>query len=271
MPTPARRCLACERPDAIKAALLVPGATMRGVARAFGIPKSTLDRHNSEHVKAAPAKRGTAASKAAGAIEAMAAASAGPTRHEVATASAIALAAAPPAASSDVEAPAPTSCSVCADAEHFAIGVAVRQGATYATIATRYGVDLEVLRRHALGCIPALLAQAGDLAARLAPSVVLGKSGGVMADVEKLLQQAQQLVSDAAADPDPRRRAAAITAAKGVVELCAKMRGELAADLEGRLAESEHWTALRDRILNALSDHPEALAAVVAALGQASA
>ena len=264
-------CRACERAADVKAALLVPGATVRGVAKAFSIPSSTLDRHLKGHVPQEPAKPSTARSRAAGAVEAIAQASAAPTRHEKAQRAVKALAATPPAPRQELEAGPPPACSICASSAHFAIGVAVRQGATYATIATRHGVDIEELRRHALGCIPDLLAQAGDLAARTSPSVVLGASGGVMGKAERLVEQAQDLVSDAVADPDPRRRAAAITATVRAVELLAKMRGELEANLARRLMESEDWTLLRDRILDALAPHHEALAAVVAAIGRGSA
>ena len=242
---------------------------MRAVARAFGIPKSTLFAHNKEHVEAVPEKASTARSRAAPAIEAIAAASAGPTPFDAGQAAIRALVMAPPAPSDELQALPPIACPICASPEQHAIGVAVRQGATYSAIVARTGVDGEQLRRHALGCIPDLLAQAGDLAARTSPSVVVVEGGeGTMARVERLLVEAETLVDDAKAVPDVRHRAAALTAAKGVAELLVKMRGEFAEHLAQHLTESPHWKALRDRILDALVVHPAALADVVATLSK---
>jgi hypothetical protein len=242
---------------------------MRGVAKAFDIPKSTLDRHLREHVQRTPLPTGHAKRQALPAIQAIANGSAGPTRHEVTQAVTRAIVAAAPVASAEVGAAPVEGCEICAHTEHYAIGVAVRQGATYAAIVGRYGGDLEAVRAHALGCIPSLLAQAGDLAARTVPSMVVdvaGKGAGGLGAVEQLVRDAQQLVTDATANPDPRRRASAITAATGVLQLAARMRGELAADLEIRLVESPAWSKVKTKLAAALLPYPDALAAVATAL-----
>ena len=271
MTTPTRQpCRACDRADLIKAALAQPGATMRGVAKAFGVPKSTMERHLKGHVPKEPEKPSTARERARQAADALAAATAGPTRHEVTRLAVKALAAAPPSASAALEGPPPAACPICASADHYAIGGALQRGATYAALATRYGVNVEPLRRHALGCIPDLLAQAGDLAARMAASaLILERSPGTVGDTEALLEQAQQLVKDSAANEDPRKRAAAILAAKVVIELLAKLRGELGADVEGNLATAPAWIKAKTLIINALAPHPEALEAVREALAAA--
>lgn len=83
-----------------------------------------------------------------------------------------------------------------------------------------------------------------------------------------LLKTAETILADAMASGQPETALKAIREAGRMVELCAKLTGDLDEGTTINLTLAPQWITLQTTIITALAPHPEARHAVVAALGR---
>jgi hypothetical protein len=88
----------------------------------------------------------------------------------------------------------------------------------------------------------------------------------LLADVCKLKKRAERIFRKAEKSGDDRIALAALREARGTVELLARLAGELREGPTVNVLVSPQYLELRQTIITALSDHPEARAAVARAL-----
>lgn len=156
-------------------------------------------------------------------------------------------------------------CKVCAHPERAEIEAAIAGGMSNGAAGTRWGMSKDSVRRHKDAHLsPALRA------------VVAGRdsAGAVKAvdRIEALYAQASAVLEAANAEGKAALSLAAIKELRGIVELLARLTGELDERPTVQVlnvAASPEWDALRAVVLGALRPYPEAGRAVALALTEA--
>lgn len=156
-------------------------------------------------------------------------------------------------------------CKVCAHAERPEIEAAIAGGMSNAEAGKRWGMSKDSVRRHKDAHLsPALRA------------VVAGResAGAVKAldRLEALYAQASSVLDAANAEGKASLSLAAIRELRGLVELLARLTGELDERPTVQVLNvtaSPEWDALRGVVLGALRAYPEAGRAVALALTEA--
>jgi hypothetical protein len=154
-------------------------------------------------------------------------------------------------------------CKVCAHPNRVDIDASLIAGAALTGIAANYGMSPQSLLRHRDRHIPTEAQQ------KAAQAVAAGESlhgAGLMLKAAALLQTAETILEDAMTSGQPETALRAIREAGRMVELCAKLTGDLDASTTINLTLAPQWVTLQTTILQALAPHPEARSAVVAAL-----
>lgn len=123
------------------------------------------------------------------------------------------------------------------------------------------------IRHHAQKCVPALLAEAGDIHANRDEQTV----DTVLGQVALLVGRAEALLRDCIEDADAshRDKAAWFRELRATLELLARLRGELTTTTVINLSvvlSSPQWRAHQATMLEALRPFPDALAAFVRAM-----
>lgn len=90
----------------------------------------------------------------------------------------------------------------------------------------------------------------------------------LLSKAASLLRTAETILGAAITGRDPTTALKAIREAGRMVELCAKLTGDLDESTTVNLVIAPQWITLQSTILMALAPHPEARSAVVAALGR---
>jgi transposase-like protein len=150
-------------------------------------------------------------------------------------------------------------CSVCSHDEKDAIDAAVIAGASYRDVAARFGIATSSLGRHVKNHLVKTLAAARD-AERVA------NGDDLLDQVADLRRQAQEVTDKAFAASDLRTVLAGIRELTRIVELLARLRGELNDKPTVNVLLSPRWVEVRGVILDALTPYPDARAAAAAAL-----
>ena len=153
-------------------------------------------------------------------------------------------------------------CRVCDHTERPDVDAAIVSGLSDPKVAKQFGISKDSVRRHRISHLsPALQALA----------VEREKEGARTAldRMEALYEKASAVLEAANADGKPSLSLAAIRELRGIVELLAKLNGEL----DDRptvqvlnVTASPEWDALRGVVLTALRPYPEAGRAVALAL-----
>jgi hypothetical protein len=153
----------------------------------------------------------------------------------------------------------PRRCTVCDHPQRHSIDEALVTGAPYRSVAKRSGLSESAVYRH----------KAEHLAAHL----LKAKEVEEVAHADDLLQQVRDLQSHALdileraeKAGDLRTALAAISQARGNLELLGKLAGELDERPVVNLHVSPEWLELRAVIVGALEPHPAAHRAVLRAL-----
>jgi hypothetical protein len=153
----------------------------------------------------------------------------------------------------------PRRCTVCDHPQRHSIDEALVTGAPYRSVAKRSGLSESAVYRH----------KAEHLAAHL----LKAKEVEEVAHADDLLQQVRDLQSHALdileraeKAGDLRTALAAISQARGNLELLGKLAGELDEHPVVNLNVSPEWLELRTVIVGALEPHPAAHRAVLSAL-----
>jgi len=154
----------------------------------------------------------------------------------------------------------PRTCTVCAHADRAAIDAALVQGGdSFRTIAHRFNVSPDALKRHKTAHLSRALVKAQE-----AQEVARGDA--LLAQVRELQARATSILDAAERSGDLKTALAAIAQARGCLELLAKLLGELQEGPTVNVVLLPEWVRVRTAILNALEGYPEARLAVVEAL-----
>jgi len=151
----------------------------------------------------------------------------------------------------------PRRCTLCVHPEREAIDARIVGGEAARLLAAVYGVSDRALRRHAANHLPAALADAQSAKAATKADDLLGKVAQLEADAQRLGRTAE-------AAGDLRTALGAVRELVRIVELLARLRGELddRAQVTVNVLASAEWLAVRDAVFGALTAYPEARAVV---------
>lgn len=155
------------------------------------------------------------------------------------------------------------ACSVCGHSDRAAIDAAMAENMPYRTIAQQYGVSPYAITRHKKH-IAAAMAQAQEATATTAGAAILAKIQTLEADARRLQEKAER-------SGDIRTAISALREMVRIVELLAKLQGELHEGDTINIILSPQWITIRAVIVGALATYPEARARVVEALQNAGA
>jgi hypothetical protein len=148
---------------------------------------------------------------------------------------------------------------LCDHPERYDIDETLVTGAPYRSVAKRFELSESAVYRHKTEHLPAHLLRARDVEAA-------ARADDLLDQVRNLQAHALDIVERAAKVGDLRTALAAISQARGNLELLGKLAGELDERPVVNLNVSSEWLELRAVIVGALEPHPEARGAVLRAL-----
>jgi hypothetical protein len=153
----------------------------------------------------------------------------------------------------------PRRCTVCDHPQKHSIDEVLVTGAPYRSVAKRFELSESSVYRHKIEHLPAHL-----LKAREAQEVA--QADDLLEQVRDLQAHALDILERAEKAGDLRTALAAISQARGNLELLGKLAGELDERPVVNLNVSAEWLELRTVIVAALEQHPEARGAILRAL-----
>jgi hypothetical protein len=153
----------------------------------------------------------------------------------------------------------PRRCTVCDHPQRHGIDETLVTGAPYRSVAKRFDLSESAVYRHKTEHLPARL-----LKAREAQEVA--QADDLLDQVRNLQAHALDILVRAEKAGDLRTALAAISQARGNLELLGKLAGELDERPVVNLNVSAEWLQLRAVIVGALEPHPEAQGAILRAL-----
>jgi hypothetical protein len=153
----------------------------------------------------------------------------------------------------------PRRCTVCAHLQRQDIDELLVSGGPYRSIAKRFGLSESAVYRHKTEHLPAHLSKA-----RAANEVA--QADNLLDQVRNLQGHALDILERAEKTGDLRTALAAISQARGNLELLGKLAGELDERPVVNLILSPEWLELRTVIVGALEPHPAAHRAILRAL-----
>ena len=157
----------------------------------------------------------------------------------------------------------PRRCSVCAHNDRQAIDVALVEGDALRDVARRFGLSKDAAARHKADHLPATLTDAAN-----ADEAVRGET--LLEKVRALEAQARDIAARANKAGDLRTALTAVRDLTRLVELQAKLAGDLIDAPTVSVTLGADWTDMRATILAALAGYPEARVAVARALAGSS-
>ena len=140
----------------------------------------------------------------------------------------------------------PRRCSVCDHPERQEVDEALVTGMPYRSIAKRYGLSESAVYRHKADHLPACLLKAREVEE-------ITRADNLLEQVRYLQFHALGILERAEDTGDLRTALAAISQARGNLELLAKLLGELDERPVVNVVLSAEWMAIRATILEALS------------------
>jgi hypothetical protein len=153
----------------------------------------------------------------------------------------------------------PRRCTVCDHPERHGIDEALVTGAPYRSVAKRFRLSDSAAYRHKTEHLPAHLLKAKEVEE-------VARAGDLLEQVRTLQAHALHILERAEKTGDLRTALAAISQARGNLELLGKLAGELDERPVVNLTVSPQWLELRAVIVGALEPHPAAHTAVLRAL-----
>jgi hypothetical protein len=153
----------------------------------------------------------------------------------------------------------PRRCTVCDHPQRHGIDETLVTGAPYRSVAKQFSLSESAVYRHKTEHLPAHL-----LKAREAEEVA--QADDLLNQVRSLQSHALDILERAEKTGDLRTALAAISQARGNLELLGKLAGELDERPVVSLNVSPEWLELRAVIVRALGPHPAAHTAVLRAL-----
>ena len=149
----------------------------------------------------------------------------------------------------------PRSCTVCAHSDRPGIDEALVSGTSLRNIAEQFRLAVSSLHRHMHGHVPVALAKARD-----AQKVADGE--GLLGQIQKLTVEARTIKSMAEDKGDLRTALSAIRELVRMVELLAKLRGELDESPKVAVVSLPEWR----HVVRVLDSYPEVRLEVARAL-----
>ncbi|TFC71401.1 hypothetical protein E3O45_15115 [Cryobacterium sp. TMS1-20-1] len=155
-------------------------------------------------------------------------------------------------------------CKVCAHSDREKIDAALATGTTNVAAGERWGMSKDAVRRH----------RASHLSKALMAVTAQRETGGAVKAIDRaeaLYSKAEGLLDAAQLEGKASLSLAAIRELRGIVELLAKLTGELDERPTVQVlnvSTSPEWSQLRGVLLGALGPFPEAHLAVAGALGE---
>jgi hypothetical protein len=153
----------------------------------------------------------------------------------------------------------PRTCTVCTHPECAAIDAALVAGEPYRAIARQHGVSRHAITRHKAAHLPVVLVKAQGVAEVTHGDDLLAKMTGLEADAKRIGTEAEK-------KGDLRTALAAIRELIRIVELLAKVQGELNEQAVVNVILSPEWVAVRTAVMVAMQPYPEARRALAARL-----
>jgi transposase-like protein len=153
----------------------------------------------------------------------------------------------------------PRRCTVCDHPERNGIDQALVTGASYRSVAKRFGLSESAVYRHKTEHLPAHLLKAKEVEEAARADDLLDQVRNLQAHALDILERAEKA-------GDLRTALAAISQARGNLELLGKLAGELDERPVVNLNVSPEWLELRAVMVGALEPYSEARGAVLSAL-----
>jgi hypothetical protein len=153
----------------------------------------------------------------------------------------------------------PRRCTVCDHPEKRSIDETLVTGAPYRSVAKRFGLSDSAVYRHKTEHLSAHLLKARELEE-------VAQADDLLEQVRHLQAHALDILERAEKTGDLRTALAAISQARGNLELLGKLAGELDERPVVNLTVSPEWLEVRAVIVGALEPHPAAHTAVLRAL-----
>src|SRR5215207_6577550 len=153
----------------------------------------------------------------------------------------------------------PRRCTVCAHLQRQDIDELLVSGAPYRSVAKRFGLSESAVYRHKTEHLPAHLLKAREVEE-------VAQADDLLAQVRHLQGRALDILERAEKAGDLRTALAAISQARGNLELLGKLAGELDERPVVNVLLSPQWVMIRTTMLEALSVYPDARAAVAQSL-----
>jgi hypothetical protein len=153
----------------------------------------------------------------------------------------------------------PRRCTVCDHPERHSIDEALVTGAPYRSVAKRFERSESAVYRHKTEHLPAHLLKAKEVEEAARADDLLDQVRNLQAHALDILERAEKA-------GDLRTGLAAISQARGNLELLGKLAGEIDERPVVNLNVSPEWLELRGVIVGALEPYSEARGAVLSAL-----
>jgi transposase-like protein len=153
----------------------------------------------------------------------------------------------------------PRRCTVCDHPQRHGIDQALVTGAPYRSVAKRFGLSESAVYRHKTEHLPAHLLKARE-------AEVVAQADDLLEQVRHLQSRALDILERAEKAGDLRTALAAISQARGNLELLGKLAGQLDERPVVNLNFSPEWLELRAVIVGALEPYSEARGAVLRAI-----
>jgi transposase-like protein len=153
----------------------------------------------------------------------------------------------------------PRRCTVCDHLERHGIDEILVTGAPYRSVAKRFGLSESAVYRHKVEHRPAHLLKARE-------AEEAARADDLLEQVRTLQAHALDILERAEKAGDLRTALAAISQARGNLELLGKLAGELDERPVVNLNVSPEWLEIRAVIVGALQPHPAAHRPVLRAL-----
>jgi len=153
----------------------------------------------------------------------------------------------------------PRRCTVCDHPGRHGINEALVSGAPYRSVAKRFGLSESAVYRHKTEHLPAHMLKAREVEET-------ARADDLLEQVRNLQTHALVILERAEKAGDLRTALAAISQARGNLELLGKLAGELDERPVVNLNASPEWLEVRAVIVGALERHPAAQRAVLGAL-----
>lgn len=151
------------------------------------------------------------------------------------------------------------TCTICAHSQRHEIDEVLLAGRGLRDIADRFSVSKSALFRHKNAHIPATLAKAQDAAEAARAEDLLGQLAYLQAEAHRIGAKAE-------ASGDLRTALSGIRELVRIIELMAKLRGELQEGQTINVLVLPEWLTIRSVLMESLAAYPQARIDVAGAL-----